>query len=134
MVISYIATFFILLPFFVPCMHAGQPMIDPVLVIGRLGEMVTITCIVGPIEPSSTHLITNGSRQLTASSQTIHRDRVVFTYGPLVMSDARRRLVCRYGNVDAVGSIRVLCKSVLFACINYSYISYMLNYYKVKLI
>ncbi len=87
-------------------------MIDPVLVTGRLGEMVTFACIVGTSEPSSTQVLTDGNQLLITNSQDVQSDRVVYTYGPLEISDEGRELVCRYAQMDAMGSITVLCKSV----------------------
>ncbi len=96
-------------------LFAGQPVIpviEPVLIEGRAGENVTITCIVGDSEPSSTMILTDSSQQLMTNTQDLQTDRVVYTYGPLVPGDEGRMVICQYGVEQASGSISVLCKSI----------------------
>ncbi len=94
-------------------LFAGQqPVIEPMLIVGRAGENVTITCIVGDSEPSSTMILTDNSQQLMINSQDLQNDRVVYTYGPLVPGDEGRMVICQYGVEQAPGSISVLCKSI----------------------
>ncbi len=82
------------------------------LIVGRAGEIVTITCIVGDIEPSSTIILTDNSQQLMTNNQDVQTDRVVYTYGPLIPEDEGRMVICQYGDEQASGSISVLCKSM----------------------
>ncbi|XP_064396932.1 uncharacterized protein LOC135343829 isoform X2 [Halichondria panicea] len=84
------------------------PVIEPVLIVGRAGEIVTITCIVGDIEPSSTIILTDNSQQLMTNNQDVQTDRVVYTYGPLIPEDEGRMVICQYGDEQASGSISVL--------------------------
>ena len=81
------------------------------LVVGRAGEIVTITCIVGDSEPNSIIILTDNSQQLMTNTQDLQTDRVVYTYGPLVPGDEGRMVICQYGVEQASGSISVLCKS-----------------------
>ncbi len=84
--------------------------IEPELIEGTEGEIVTISCIVGGSEASSTQILTDDNQQLMTNEQDVQSDRVVYTYGPLVPSDEGRNVTCRYANMDAVGTISVLCK------------------------
>ncbi len=94
-----------------PPFAGQQPVIEPVLVVGSAGDIVTIACIVGPSEPSSTIILTDNSQQLMTNTQDVQTDRVVYTYGPLIPEDEGRMVICQYGNEQAPGSISVLCKS-----------------------
>ncbi|XP_064396616.1 uncharacterized protein LOC135343564 isoform X2 [Halichondria panicea] len=88
--------------------YGQQPVIEPVLVVGRAGEIVTITCIVGDSEPNSIIILTDNSQQLMTNTQDLQTDRVVYTYGPLVPGDEGRMVICQYGVEQASGSISVL--------------------------
>lgn len=90
----------------------GQVSIDPVQISGRVGENVTITCIVGTVEPESAQLTTDNNQQLTVNGRDILSDRVVFYYGPLTPEDDGRLVVCNYGTERATGSISVLFPAI----------------------
>ncbi len=85
-------------------------MIEPEMVIGNAGDIVTITCIVGNVEPGSTMLLTDNAQQLAIINQTVLTDRVVYTFGPLDSEDNGRTVICQYGTNQASGNISVLCE------------------------
>lgn len=71
---------------------------------------MTITCVVGTEETSSTILVTSDNQILPTINTQVQQDRVLFTYGPLTRDDNRLPVICQYAGMQATGSISVLCK------------------------
>ncbi len=99
------------------CLFVGQldVVIEPSVIKGSLGDFVNITCIVGNEEPQSTQLLTDNN-QLLDNAQLIDiqdSNRLIYIYGPLSIDDNERIVICRYGTIEAHGTIIVLCKYII---------------------